>query len=293
MPEMSLQNKIYLSAVLLSSMFISGCAVEAAKKEASGQKENAEIYSVKAENNPATDGKIEVQENSPAGTIRTFYKNLRENRFREAIYLTNLRPAIEGLTDQEIKDLQVDFSDLAEIIPGEIQISGEIITNNKASVMMKLPDGATGKTEVKEFKLAKENGGWLILMVDKNGEEEVKKQGKNYFFALRIEVHHSEVEKMMDKIYKAQLVYSIQNGGEYAEFAALIEKNLLTENVQNSDSTGYKYNLLLSIDKKQYVVTAEPVVYGKTGKFSYLLEAESGKKPVLRQEDKQGKSMKG
>lgn len=289
---MSLKNKIYLSCVLSLSMFIGGCAVEAAKNENPNQSKIDELYSVKAENVPASDGTIETAENSPAGTIRAFYKNLREKRFREAFFLTNMRPAIEGLTDAEIKDLQVDFSTLAAIVPGEIQISGEIISGDKATVMAKLPDSATGKTEIKEFKLVKENNGWLVLLVDGADEAEIKKQGKNYFFAVRLEVHHSEVEQTMDKIYKSQLAYSVQNKGEYTEFATLVEKDLLTENVQNPDSTGYKYNLSLSEDKKRFIVTAEPVVYGKTGKFSYLMTVESGKTPVLKVEDKNGKSLK-
>jgi hypothetical protein len=292
MPEMSLKNKIYLSSVLSLSMFVGGCSVEAAKNENPNQSKTDEIYSVKAENSASSDGTIETAENSPAGTIRAFYKNLREKRFREAIFLTNLRPAIEGLTDAEIKDLQVDFSTLAEFVPGEIQISGEIISGDKATVMAKLPDSATGKTELKEFKLVKENNGWLVLLIDRAGEEEIKKQGKNYFFAVRIEVHHSEVEKMMDNIYKSQVAYSVQNNGEYTEFEALINKSLLTEIVQSPDSTGYKYDLSLSEDKKRFIVTAEPVVYGKTGKFSYLLTVESGKTPVLKVEDKNGKSLK-
>jgi hypothetical protein len=292
MSKLSFQNKIYLSAILLLSIFIGGCAVEAAKNESRDQTKIDEIHSVKAENTSETNGKITVTENSPADAIRSFYKNLRENRFREAIFLTNLRPAVEGLTDQELKDLQIDFSKLSEIIPGEIQISGEIVTNGKATVMAKLPDNAAGKTELKEFKLEKQNEGWLILMVDPSQEAEIKKQGKNYFFALRIEVHHSEVEKMMDKIYKAELVHSLQNGGEFTEFAALVEKNLLPEDVQSPENTGYKYTLSLSADKKQYTVTAEPIVYGKTGKFSFLMNVETGKTPVLKVEDKQGKSLK-
>lgn len=289
---MYLKNKIYLSCVLSLSVFLGGCAVEAAKNEIPNQLNSGEIYSVKAENAPSSDGKIETADNSPAGTIRAFYKNLRENRFREAIFLTNLRPAIDGLTDAEIKDLQVDFSTLAQVIPGEIQISGEIISGDKATVMAKLPDNATGKEELKEFKLVKEKGGWVILMIDRAGEEEIKKQGKNYFFAVRLEVHHSEVEQLMDKIFKAQVAYSVQNNGEYAEFAVLVEKNLLSENVQNPDATGYKYGLSLSGDRKSFVVTAEPVAYGKTGNFSYLLTGESGKTPVLKVEDKKGKSLK-
>lgn len=293
MSKPSLRNKIYLSAIISLAVFMGGCAVEAAKDGRLDQTDKSEIYSVKAEGAVlSSTGKINIKENSPADTIRTFYKNLRENRFREAIFLTNLRPAIEGLTDQELKDLQVDFSNLAEIIPGEIEISGEIITNDKATVMAKIPDNSKGEAELKEFKLEKENGGWLILMVDEQQEAEIKKQGKNYFFALRIEVHHSEVEKMMDRIYKAQLVYSLQNGGEFTDFKALIEKNLLPDDVQSPDSTGYNYNLSLSSDKKRYTVTAEPFVYGKTGKFSYLLKFEKDKKPVLKHEDKQGKSLK-
>lgn len=282
MSKLSLQSKIYLSAVLLFSIVVVGCGVKAAKNE-----NFIQTKSVEAEQKTIT-----VTENSPAETIRRFYKNLREKRFREAFFLTNMRPAIEGLTDQELKDLQVDFSNLAEIIPGEIEISGEIVTNGKATVMTKFPDNATGKTELKEFKLEKQNGGWLILMVDPAQEAEIKKQGKNYFFALRIEVHHSEVEKMMDRIYKAQLVFSLQNGGEFTGFEALIEKNLLPEDVQSPANTGYKYELSLSADKKRYSVTAEPAAYGKTGKFSYLLQVETNKKPFLKQEDKQGKSLK-
>ncbi len=293
MSKLSLSNKIYLSALFSVSMFISGCAVEAAKNESVIKTDNSEIYSVKVERDVSTNtGNITITENSPADTIRTFYKNLRQQRFREAIFLTNLRPAIEGLTDQELKDLQVDFTNLAQIVPDEIQISGEIITNDKATVMAKLPDNETGKVELKEFKLTRQNSGWLILMVDPAQEAFIEKQGKNYFFALRIDVHHAEVEKMMDRIYKAQMVYSLQSGGEFAVFADLITQNLLSEDVQSADSTGYKYDLVLSADKKQYIVTAEPAAYGRTGKLSYLLNVESGKKPILKQEDKQRKSLK-
>jgi len=101
MPKVSIQNKIYLSAILSVSAFIGGCSVQAAKNENPNQTDKSEIYSVKAEQNvSANAASIDVAPNSPADTIRTFYKNLRENRFREAIFLTNLRPAIEGLTDQ-------------------------------------------------------------------------------------------------------------------------------------------------------------------------------------------------
>jgi hypothetical protein len=40
---------------------------------------------------------IEIKPGSPADTVRAFYTKLREKKFREAIFLTNLRPAVERM----------------------------------------------------------------------------------------------------------------------------------------------------------------------------------------------------
>ena len=42
------------------------------------------------------------------------------------------RPAIEGLTDPELKDFQVDFEAIAAVVPEEIQINGEMIASRTA-----------------------------------------------------------------------------------------------------------------------------------------------------------------
>src|SRR5688572_11807147 len=65
---------------------------------------------------------IEIKPNSPTDTVRAFYTALREKRFREAIFLTNLRPAVEGLTDAELKEFQLDFEAIAKHVPPEIEI---------------------------------------------------------------------------------------------------------------------------------------------------------------------------
>lgn len=271
-----------------------GCTVEAAKNESENQTERPEIYTVAAEKqNVATKGTIDIEPQSPADTIRIFYKNLREKRFREAIFLTNLRPAIEGLTDSELKDLEVDFSLLAQTVPPDLQINGEIISNETASVTAKIPNDESGKLELKEFKLKRESGGWLILLADQEAESQIKKEGKNYFFSLRMEVHQAEAEKMMNRIAKAQIVYSIQNGGAFGEMKTLVDAALLPADVQNAASTGYRYEISLSADKKRYKATAEPETYNKTGKISYVLEAEgSNQTPRLKSADLGGKPIK-
>lgn len=284
---------LQLKTILLLTLFFGGCAVEAAKTQAG---ENAEKPSVKNENsskvseteNISKGAAIKIETNSPADTVRVFYKNLREKRFREALFLTNLRPAIEGLTDAELKDLQIDFEPIARRVPSEIEINGEIISGDSATVTAKLPDNETDKIELQQIKLRKENNYWVILTVDSAAEKTIAKEGRNYFFALRIETHHAEAREMLGRISKAQMVYAVQNNGLYAEIPTLIEKGLLPNDVLSADSTGYKYLIILSADKKNYTASATPAVYGKTGKLSFLFKFDGKNNPHLSEKDNGG-----
>ena len=286
-----IQTDCYLNAILLavifSAMLISGCAVKAANDD---DKKQTEKPAVTTESKTTTSKvKIQIQPNSPADTVRAFYKNLREKRFREALFLTNLRPAIEGLTDVELKELQVDFESLAVKVPAEIEINGEIISANKATVTANLPNNETDQIELQEINLRRENDVWIILTVDEAAEAAIKKEGKNYFFALKIETQQEEAKKTLEQIAKAQFVYFAQNSGLYGDLAALIERGLVSEALAKSDSSGYNYKIQLSSDKKKYTATAEPAVYGKTGKLSFRFEADGKKSPMLKSVDNKGK----
>ena len=86
----------------------------------------------------------------------------------------------------------------------------------------------------------------------------------------------------------------MQNGGLYGDIPALISQNLLPADAQNSQSTGYHFKISLSPDKKTYSASAEPAVYGKTGKLSFLMEQnEKDKKMRLQMEDNKGAPLKG
>jgi hypothetical protein len=281
-----------LRLILFFSVLVGvGCSVEAARSD---EKQNQETRTVFGEKQNATAANsINIEPNSPAETIRVFYKNLRERRFREAIFLTNLRPAIEGLTDSELKELEVDFTLLANTVPAEIQINGEIITNEKATVTAKFPNEENGKLELKEFRLAREKGVWLILLVEREAENAIKKEGKNYFFALRLDVYHAEAEALMRQIAKSQMVYSLQNGGLFADAKTLAEKRLLPAEIETAALNGYRFGIALSSDKKSYTATAEPEIYNKTGKLSYLFEVKAGNEnPPLKSADNGGKRLK-
>lgn len=287
-----INSRLHVSLLLLifSILVTGGCAVEAAK---TGEGKLIDKTFTASEKAASAKSKITIQLDSPADTVRVFYKNLRAGKFRDALFLTNLRPAIEGLTDAELKDLQVDFANLASQIPADININGEIISGDKATVTAKLPDNETDKLQLQEIRLRRAGDVWTILTVDEEAEKIIRKEGRNYFFNLKIETHEREAKKMFDRIAKAEMVFAMQNGGLYAEIPALIENKLLPEDASTAESTGYNYKISLSPDRKSYTATAEPAVYGKTGKMSFAFSVSGGKTSALKSVDTKGKPFGG
>lgn len=235
---------------------------------------------------------ITIAPNSPADTVRAFYTRLREGKFREAIHLTNLRPAIEGLTDDELREFSVDFAAIARLVPAELEINGEIISGEHATVTAKLPGEDPDTLELQEVQLRKNGDYWVILTVDEAAEEAIKREGKNYFYALKIETHQEEAKAMLERIAKAQIAYSVQNGGKYAGIRQLIEIGYLPADVTTSDSTGYRYELHLDEGGVSYYATATPAEYGRTGTMSYILQPVKDGLPRVTATDNGGKPLK-
>lgn len=294
--------QISLFSISLTVSLISGCAVSAKNSDEKPVDKNSvqsQVTKEKTSNlqnvtkNSSSKNRIQITAGSPADTVRIFYKNLRERRFREAMMMTNLRAAIENLTEAEMQDLSTDFEPLANQVPADLEIKGEIVASNTATVTAKMPGEEAGKLELKEIQLRRENNAWVLLTADEKEEAMAKREGKNYFFALRIETHHGEVQNMMERIAKAQTVYAMQNGGTFANMQTLIAQGLLPADAQTTQSTGYRFSVTPSSDKKKYFATAEPAVYGKSGKLSFLLESDSAsQKARLKAEDKKGMPLK-
>lgn len=282
--------------IVVFSIFLGGgCAVEAAKDKNIAAKGNAQPETPVTSNGLRSESSkptIAIAPNSPADTVRSFYKHLRERKFREAMFLTNLRPAIEGLTDAELKDLQVDFEPLAAQIPADIEINGEIISDKRATVTAKLPDNETDELKIQEINLRRENDVWIILTVDEKAEATVRKEGANYFFSLRVETHHKEAKAMLERVNKAQMVYATQNNGRFTDIPALVDKGFLPKDILTAQTTGYNYQIQLSSDRKKFTATAAPAVYGKTGKLTYYFEVNGSKTSSLKNKDTKGQTLK-
>ena len=225
------------------------------------------------------------QQLSPTDTVRLFYQTMRAKKFKEAFAMSIYKPAVEGLSDKELEDLRPDFEKMAANIPDKIDLTGETISGDLATVFVKVKE-TTEKTEQPEpMLLMKINGVWIIG--DKENEAIVKKAGKNFFFIARIDTHHNEVQDLLTKITLAQVVYSQQHNGQFGNLADLITAGFLPKDLEGTESTGYSFHVIKSADSKSWYATAEPAQYGRSGKLSFYLDAtgvkssDVGGKPLI------------
>ncbi|MEQ1643963.1 MAG: hypothetical protein ABL959_11005 [Pyrinomonadaceae bacterium] len=278
--------------VLMASFVVFAACSPAASKNAANAEMKPALNSAPASAETAKGATIDISAGGPADTVRAFYRHLREKRFRDALFLTNLRPAIESLNDNELKEFSLDFEAIAGQVPAEIEINGEIITGETATVTANLPSDDPDKKELQTIKLKKEGEFWIILTADEETAKTIKAEGKNYFFNLRIQTHEQEAKKMLDRIFKAQLAHSLQNGGLYADMPTLITGGLLPDDIKTSESTGYNYAIDLAADKKKYSATATPAEYKKSGVKSFLIVLDGKGRPAVSAKDSGGKALR-
>jgi hypothetical protein len=209
------------------------------------------------------------QARTPLQTVSEFYKALRERRFREAFALSIYKPAIESLSAEEFAELQPEFEKLAAAVPEKIEYGGEQISGDTATVFARV-GGENAQMEV--ITLMRGDGGAWIFG-DAENQAIVKRDGKEFFLKARIETHHKEVEALLLKIANAEAGYSVQNGGQYADMAALLaSKPALREDVESARTLGYSFQITVGKDGKSYKVSAEPARYGRTGLLSYYMD---------------------
>lgn len=224
------------------------------------------------------------QPRTPTETVREFYKRMRERKFVEAFRLTIYPPAIDGLSGEELEELRPDFERMAAAIPEKIEVSGEQISGDLATVFVKIADG-DASAQAEPVALMREAGAWIIG--DKDSQPIVKKAGKQFFFEARILTHHNEVQAMLQRISIAQLAYAAQHNNTYADLPTLVTAGLLPKDIEAPLSTGYRFHLTLAKDAKSWTAGAEPVRYGRTGRLSFLLDqtglrsADVGGKPLI------------
>jgi hypothetical protein len=220
---------------------------------------------------------------SPSDTVREFYKAMRERRFREAFDLSIYKPAIDPLKAQEFEELLPDFAKMAEAFPEQVDLSGEQVSGDIATVFVKVKEGDKPE-RLDPITLTLVNGGWIVG--SKEDLAVVKKAGKQFFFNIRIDAHHDQVQEILTRISLAELLYSQQHEGLFADLATLISLGLLPKDLEETGSTGYRFHVNAPQGGKTWNAAAEPALYGRTGKLSFFLDAAG-----VRSGDKGGKPL--
>src|ERR1044071_3028612 len=112
---------------------------------------------------------------SPSDTVREFYKAMREKRFRDAFGMSIYKPAVDSLKPQEFEELRPDFEKMAAVIPVQVDLGGEQISGDMATVFVKVKEGDAPE-QLEPVMLILENGAWIIG--DKDNQAVVKKAGR-------------------------------------------------------------------------------------------------------------------
>ena len=91
---------------------------------------------------------------------------------------------------------------------------------------------------------------------------------------------------MLQRISVAQLVYSQQHNGKFGDMAALVLAALIPKDIEGTESTGYKFRIVVSPDGKSWSASAEPARYGQSGRLSFFMD-----KSGVRSGDVSGKPL--
>lgn len=225
----------------------------------------------------ATAARGENNAESPTNTVITFYRALKEKHYLEGFRHSVYHAAVEGLSADELRDLEPDFIRAFSSMPEKIEPRGEQITGDTAIVFLKFE----GIEQLQQVALIRVSGKWLVG--DQDSLAIVRQQGRHFFFNTRIIVNEGEAHEMMLRIIGAELIYSRKFDGRNTSLAELVRLGGLPKDVEGQEAGGYRFALTLSADTKSFYATATPLAYGKTGKLSFYADING-----VRAEDLKG-----
>lgn len=222
---------------------------------------------------------------TPTETVKEFYRLLREKHYKEGFSLSVYRGAIEGLTADEIKELEPDFENTFSRIPESVKIVGSQSNGITATVFIKTSNNPKDPT-ADEVAMIQVNGQWFVG--DLETLDLVKSLGNRFFFEIKIRAHEDAALGYMERYIGAQKLYSDANKGIYGSMEDLVAANFWPQSLKDGEIEGYKFYIELGKDKKDFCIHAEPLTYNKTGRVSFYADLRG-----IYKEDKNGQVFRG
>ena len=214
---------------------------------------------------------------SPTETALQFYRALRDKRYVEGFSRSVYRGAVEGLTPDDLRDLEPDFVRTFSSIPPKFEPGEQKVEGDDATVLLMFE----GIDEPQPVVLVKVSGEWLVG--DRDALAAVKEQGRAFFFNTRMSVNEAEAYDLLLRIISAQMLYGQRHGGVQIPLSEMIKRGAIPKDVEDGRASGYQLKITLSADIKSFSAIATPDAYGKTGRLSFY--ADSG---GVRAEDLKG-----
>ena len=129
--------------------------------------------------------------------------------------MTIYKPAVEDLTAEEMEDLRGTFEERASQIPEQVEITGEQINGNTATVFIKVPSTeASPQVTSQPATLILSNGVWIIGT--EADAEIVRKAGRRYFLDALINENQGLAEDLLKSLVGLQAVYAQQHNGAFS-----------------------------------------------------------------------------
>ncbi len=204
---------------------------------------------------------------SPSETVVAFYGLMRQHKFKEAFAYSVYAEAIDGLTEEDLAELDPEFQRTAADIPAQIDVRGEQASGDVATVF-----AAFGGSDAQDVTLVREGGRWLVG--DRDALTQVRAEKSAFFFNARIRVDHNEVFDLMRRLTGTEDV-RLQSKKAYATLDELVAEEGFGEDLKDGVASGYRFTVNVTPDRQAFTVVAVPVRYGRTGKLSFFANSKS------------------
>lgn len=214
---------------------------------------------------------------SPSQVVKKFYQHLRARHYAEALRLSVYSPAIEGLSEEEMRNLEPEFARIIADLPTEIETHGEQISGAEATVFVKSPKD----NRMQEVALVRINGQWRVG--DEQTYQQATREGRSFFFNARVRVGEAEAYEWILEILGAEAIY-FKAKQRFTSLDELVGLGGVSKQLINGSESGYRFRLSVNDDGKGFRVLAVPAEYGRTGRLSFFVDQSN----AIRAEDKEG-----
>lgn len=205
---------------------------------------------------------------TPTQTVVAFYRLLREQNYRGGMALSVFGEAVSELSEEDLIDLTPDFQKTFSAIPETLDVRGEQISGDAATVFVRF-GGPNDPADT--VSLVRDGGRWLVGDRDVLGV--VREQKSAYFFNVRVTVNHNEVYDLLKRITGCEDVH-FRRTKSFATLDELIATEGLTDDLKQGAASGYRFTVNLTPDRQAYTVVAIPARYGRTGRLSFYADAK-------------------